>query len=406
MISSVFRPHLKGGAEISASNLSTWLVRQGHEVGVLAAAQTPDEACDGVIEEGARVWRVWPQRPYAGTKASKAPSYLKPVWHALDLFAPSNRQALAHVLDEFRPDAVNVQYIQGLGYNGLVEIGRRGRPTVFTIHDLGLACLRMAMFKGEHECATQCTSCRVTTSTKASYLRSIERLGFVSPSAAMLSKLQQIPAFAGYPSAVIRNANPPTAPTVARAESDIPRLLFVGRLHPAKGTRVMLDALEPLALTHRFELTVMGSGPDEDLFRIAAAERPWLSFRGQVTQQQVANEMQNSDVLLVPSTWSENSPGVVIEALSIGLPVMGSNKAGIPELVADGETGILVEPGNVEAWRKAIAGVLSDPGRLAKLHETTLARRGSVFDEDRFGSEMVRFIERIAGIKSLQAAAL
>lgn len=397
IISAVFYPYVKGGAEISATNLAAWLSRQGHEVGVLAAAQAPAEAVEDKSERGLRVWRIWSQRPYPGTKAGDAPGYLKPVWHGLDLFAPSNRKAIGRVLDAFKPEVVNVQYIQGLGYNGLLEIGKRGLPTVFTLHDLGLACLRMALFKGDAECGTQCTACRVTTQLKASYVAAIERFGFISPSAAVLSAIRQFEDFDRYPGAVIRNANKPAPPSAARTEVVTPRFLFVGRLHPAKGIHLLLEALAPLAERFAFSLKVLGSGPSEQELRERYVGMSWVEFGGQVAQQDVANAMVNSDLLFVPSIWAENSPGVIIEALALGLPVMGSNKAGIPELVNDGETGVLVEPGKVDAWRAAVAALLENPTELQRLRAGASARGSEdLFDEDKFGAQTLAFFETVA----------
>src|SRR2546430_14190684 len=76
--------------------------------------------------------------------------------------------------------------------------------------------------------------------------------------------------------------------------------------------------------------------PYTTLFR-SFGDRAWCRFHGHVAQQQVSNFMQGSDVLCVPSLWQENSPGVVIHALSQGLPVIGSDKGGIPELVRSEE---------------------------------------------------------------------
>jgi glycosyltransferase involved in cell wall biosynthesis len=79
--------------------------------------------------------------------------------------------------------------------------------------------------------------------------------------------------------------------------------------------------------------------------------------------QDISNIMVNSDILCIPSIWAENSPGVVIHALSLGLPVIGSDKAGIPELVEDGKNGLLVPPGDMLAWQVALERIL-DPGAL------------------------------------------
>ncbi|MGL1442066.1 glycosyltransferase, partial [Vibrio parahaemolyticus] len=83
-----------------------------------------------------------------------------------------------------------------------------------------------------------------------------------------------------------------------------------------------------------------------------------------VPLQTVADEMANSDLLLVPSLWKENSPGVVFQALGTGLPIMASDRGGLPELVVPGENGFLVSAGDASAWTKAIDAVLAAPQQL------------------------------------------
>jgi len=64
------------------------------------------------------------------------------------------------------------------------------------------------------------------------------------------------------------------------------------------------------------------------------------------------------DLLVVPSTWWENSPLTVLEALAAGVPVVGSRTGGLPELIEDGRTGLLVTPGDAAALRTALEDVV------------------------------------------------
>jgi glycosyltransferase involved in cell wall biosynthesis len=205
------------------------------------------------------------------------------------------------------------------------------------------------------------------------YLRSMERLGFISPSTANLEKLQSFQPVDEYPCFRVLNANEYPRPAAARQPADRLRLLYVGRLHSSKGVGVAIEALDGLDPSLGFSLDILGSGPDEAQLRAQYGDRPWLRFGGHVSLQEVADRMENSDALLVPSIWNENSPGVVIQALSQGLPVIGSAKGGIPELVVHNRNGLLIAPGDVAAWRAALAGVIADPALLEPLRRHALA---------------------------------
>lgn len=394
MISSLYPPFVRGGAEICAHNLATWLAGEGHEVSVLTTTPDPAQESWGEIEDGCKIYRVSPPRAYSPFDAGDAPGWKKPLWHLQDLFDPRNVALMDRVLETVQPDFVNIQYIQGLGYNAMTAIGRRGIPTVFTLHDLGLTCVRMSMFVDGKECNGLCTPCRASAGVKMRYLRSMEHLGFISPSTANLQKLQSFQPVGEYPCHRVLNPNEYPRPTVARETAERVRLLYVGRLHSSKGVQVLLEALDGLGPEPGFTLDILGSGPDEAEWRAQYGDRPWARFAGHVSLQAVADRMENSDILLVPSIWNENSPGVIIQALLQGLPVMGSDKGGIPELVHHGENGLLVEAGDVAAWRSAVAGLVANPAQLAPLRANALAASGR-FAKTTLSHEALAVFEQI-----------
>jgi len=394
IVSAVFPPHVKGGAEISAYNLAQWLVANGHEVGVFTTARDRSEELDGEMVDGLKTWRVTMPRLYTAFDAVEAAKWKKPIWHAQDMVDPRNAAILGRVLDAFKPDIANVHFIQGIGYNGLTALGTRNIPVAFTLHDLGLACVKMAMFVNGKECAGLCTVCSATAKLKMRYLRSIARIGFISPSQANLDRLASLQPIGAYPGARIPNPNRYAPPTTRWQENERPRLLFVGRLHESKGIHLLFEALAPLAERHDFTFEIVGSGPSDAELRARWQDRPWVKFTGHVSVDAVTDVMATSDLLFVPSIWLENSPGVIIQALGVSLPVMGSNKGGIPELVDDGRTGLLVEPGNVEAWRTAIEDVLQHPETLKEFRRNA-AKSAEQFEPDHLGRQVVRFYEEV-----------
>jgi glycosyltransferase involved in cell wall biosynthesis len=385
---------VQGGAELCAYNLAKWLASNGHEVGILTTSPKPDDQMSGETVDGLRVWRVWMPRAYTVFDATSLSGWRKPVWHLQDHFDPRNAALVAAVLDSFRPDFVNVHIIQGIGYNGLRAIGRRRLPAAFTLHDLGLACVKMAMFVDGKECDGLCRTCGLSAKVKMSHIRSVSRIGFISPSRANLDKLSKLQPIEAYPRAHILNANKYPTPTVEHVKSDTTRLLYVGRLHESKGVYLLAEALEPLARIYNVTLTLVGTGPSAVDLEKKYGHHSWMKFTGHVSMQEVANWMAESDLLVVPSIWLENSPGVVIQALGVSLPVMGSDKGGIPELVTNDENGVLVPPGNVAAWRAALQAILEDPSRL-DAYRSNARRRLSEFDQDAIGNRIVAFFETV-----------
>jgi len=369
IISSLFPPDVIGGAEISAHNCGLYLKSQGHEVAVLATAADEHDILDDVTVEGLRIWRFYMPRLYPPLHYANHPLWKKALFHLQDHFDPRNKLFARHVLKTFKPDHIYIHVIQGLGWNILSEVAKTEVPTTYFLHDLSLACYRTSMYRGNKECARQCALCKLSCTYKTRQLRKIKDLKFISPSKANLERVSRYVPIKDYPNTHILNPNKYPPATTPRTESDLFRFLYVGRLDSLKGVDLLLSVADELSKTRRFKLTLIGTGRDEDKFRRQYQGKDWCHFAGFVSQEEVSNHMINTDILCVPSVWFENSPGVVIHALGLGLPVIGSNYGGIGELIDNDQNGMLVKAGDPIAWKEALESVIDDPSRRERWRE-------------------------------------
>jgi colanic acid/amylovoran biosynthesis glycosyltransferase len=147
------------------------------------------------------------------------------------------------------------------------------------------------------------------------------------------------------------------------------RVLFVGRLVPEKGVPLLVSAMEQLvARGLDVEAVVVGEGPLRVLEN-GLAERGLadvVRFVGAIGQDELPEWYAWADVFCLPS-FAEGLPVVLMEALLQGLAVVTTPIAGIPELVVDDRTGVLVPPGRVAPLADAIAGLAADPQRRYRL---------------------------------------
>jgi glycosyltransferase involved in cell wall biosynthesis len=153
----------------------------------------------------------------------------------------------------------------------------------------------------------------------------------------------------------------PGAEAAPRASTRF-RCLAVARLIERKG---LGDLIRALALLERgrFELEIVGGGPDERVLRDLATRlgvAPEVRFLGPLDRSQVARRYREADLFTLPSS-AEAFGNVFAEALASGLPIVGSTVGGIPDLVEHGSNGLLVNPGDLNALAGAIRYLADDP---------------------------------------------
>jgi glycosyltransferase involved in cell wall biosynthesis len=157
---------------------------------------------------------------------------------------------------------------------------------------------------------------------------------------------------------------------VPRPDRPHPVVGAVGRLSPEKGIEHLLRAVALLRDNGvTLDVVLAGDGPSrESLGRLAlelklAGRVRWL---GEVAHDDVPVVLQGLDIVAMPSTW-EGFGVSAIEASAMELPVVASNVHGIPDVVVDGETGLLVPPAAPPTLAAAIARLASDPGLRARM---------------------------------------
>jgi glycosyltransferase involved in cell wall biosynthesis len=190
-------------------------------------------------------------------------------------------------------------------------------------------------------------------------------------------------------------------------EAQPPRLLFAGRLSPEKGVHVLAEAFDRVAAQRpEVSLDLVGKpgylpasvlrlmGPDPKLKtlaafygdnpatgfarqvlssqtsyrrsierRLAPSARPRVRFLEHVPHERMPRVYAESAIIVVPSVWEEPFGLPVVEAMAAARPVVASRAGGMPELVAEGETGLLVEPDEPAALADALLTLLDDPQR-------------------------------------------
>ncbi|TVR72983.1 MAG: glycosyltransferase family 1 protein [Sphaerobacteraceae bacterium] len=142
------------------------------------------------------------------------------------------------------------------------------------------------------------------------------------------------------------------------SEEDRKFILFVGRLSEEKGIATMLRAWEQV---HQdIPLVIAGRGPSSDIVEEAAQRLEGVTWLGAQTIDNIYSLMGQAAAVLFPSEWYETFGRVAIEAYSRSTPVIASDLGAISELVEDGRTGLLFEPGNADSLANAARAIWND----------------------------------------------
>ncbi|MDG4764917.1 glycosyltransferase [Solwaraspora sp. WMMD406] len=297
------------------------------------------------------------------------------------IWSPASRRGLAQVIADFAPDVIHLHNIyHQLSPSVLAAARSAGVPCVLTMHDYKLACpsyqlldqgkVCQACVSGGplHAARRRCKDGSVSASTLLAVetwmhrqLRSYDPVGvFVSPS----RFLADVMARAGvYPDRIqVINHFVDTAGIAVKSQAG-GGVLFAGRISPEKGVDVLIEAVA--ALPADVAIDVAGDGPALPAVR-ALAERVVpgrVRFHGRVDKSRLQELTRAAAVVAVPSRWHENQPMAVLEAFACGVPVVGTDLGGLPELITAGVDGEVVPADDPAALGAALGKLVADADR-------------------------------------------
>lgn len=391
-----FYPPVVGGEEQMVSRLSQALAARGHGISVATLWQegAPDTDMDG----GVAIHRL------RSTARRAAWLYREPGRrHAPPFPDPELVLGLRQVIERERPHVVHAH---NWLLHSFLPLKRWSRARlVVSLHDYSLACAMKRLMRHGQPCSgpglLKCLGCSAghygpakgiatALANRASgiFERSlVDRFLPVSQATAQGNGLTAD----GRPYEVIPNFVPDDLGREGEPAFDqlqhLPApgyLLFVGDLSPDKGVGVLLEAYA--GLEQAPPLVLIGRRVPQTPQRLP----PGVLELGSWPHAAVMEAWRRCSLALAPSTWPEPFGIVAIEAMACGRPVIASRAGGLPDLVADGESGILVPPGEAEALRQAMARLLADPG-LRERMGAAAARRARQFT----ASAVVPRVERV-----------
>ena len=318
------------------------------------------------------------------------------------IYSLQAREKLKELLGVFSPRIAHVHNIyHHLSPSILSLLRDRGIPVVMTVHDLKLGCPAYTMMRGNKPCEScrggkvhnvllnKCIKGSAALSAVVMVEAALHRMlrtyesgvaRFVVPSRFVLETLVRW----GWPrEAFVHIPNFVDVERFRPGNGIGRRFVYCGRLDALKGVETLVRA----AALARQPVTVVGRGPQETRLRELAAELGAdVSFAGHLAKDALIEVLQSARAIVVPSEVNENAPLSLLEAYATARPVIGSNIAGIPELIREGETGALFPTGDAPA----LAAVLERFALLPGSHLADMGEAGRRWVEQDFNPSVYR----------------
>lgn len=369
-----FYPPVLGGLERHVKDLSETLAARGHEVAVITLRQGGwgGEMPEYEVINRVRLYRIRgtvsraERMLFVDERRSYAPPFPDP---ELTL-------SIRHILAREQPQIVHAH--NWISFSFLPLKQGNGAKLVITLHEFGLTCGKWTLIQNDTFCSgpqwAKCWSClanhygflkgSVTLAGQIIMRRMqnalVDMYLPVSQSIAEGSQLVD----SGLPYEVVPNFIPDETSSISRDTSpqldQLPKqpfMLFVGSFSKQKGIDVLLEAYRELNTT--VPLVLIGYELRD--FPLNNLDIPTnVHIFKNWPNTQVIEAWRQSMIGIVPSNWPEPSPTVVMEAMAVGKPVIATRVGGIPDIISDGESGILVPPGEAPALREAMQRLLND----------------------------------------------
>lgn len=354
-INTFYDPYVFGGAEVVLKYIAKGMSSRGNQVTVLSLSQNDDwnfDKVDGIDCVRMPVPNLY--LPYRSRNPSKWERY---AWKLLDCYNPIAKKYIVSQLRNLRPDVVVTNNLSGISSAAWQACRQMKIPIIHVLHDYYLLCPNINMIKHDFPCKRHCGKCKLLRWPHR-YLSS-KVTAVVGVSRSILDTHRRAGFFGKVKEChVIYNARDIKAAAPDNKREGPFVFGYIGGLTPVKGIERLIRAFGIVAANANATLLIAGSGEQAYVDSLKALPNSGaIKFLGYVEPSAFYSRI---DALVVPSLWQEPLGAVVYESLACGVPVIGSRRGGIPEMITDCVNGLLYEPSDDQNLVAAMLRLMSD----------------------------------------------
>jgi glycosyltransferase involved in cell wall biosynthesis len=375
LLSFLYEPEIGGGAAVVVNQLAHLLEQKSHSVVVITTwkgNKVKTEYIDGI-----KIIRIPPKNLYwVGNKDDQTINK-KVLWQLVDIWNPLVYRLVRQIIINEEPDIVHSHKLRGLSPSIWSAAASAGvKKIVHTCHDYELLSPEgFFMGKVGKLAQDQNLVMRPYQILRRYFSRVVHEA--TAPSKFVMNYHQKMRFFPLAKTTVIPNSHGLNAQEVELNYSEylvLPKkglarhFLYLGRLDKAKGIDLLCQAfLRVASLNDGMRLRIAGWGPLDESLREEYKNSTNIEFIGSVSDSMKKELFRDSDVLVAPSVIPEPFGIVIIEAYAHGVPVITSRTGAFPEIVREGETGLLVNPEFVDDLFSAMVKFSEDKSLLATM---------------------------------------
>ena len=344
IINSLYYPNIVGGAEKSVQIIAENLKK--FDMVPVIVSISDEEKIDYV--NGVKVYYLYHSNIYWSYYSKTKKAILKPFWHFLSLYNFLILKKIKNIIRKESPDIAHTNNLSEFSVGIWKVFKKKKIPVIHTLRDYSLLCPRAILFRRGEICIKKNFICRLILAFRRTFSIYVDAV--VGNSNFVLQEHLNSGFFKNSLKYVIYNSLESEKISIKQNKNEKINFGFIGILAPHKGIELLLKAFKEIPSEN---LHVFGSGinSEYDKYLRNRYKSEKITFHGFVKTEEAFKII---DVLIAPSLMHDSFPRVIYESYSYGVPVIGSNRGGITEIIDVGKTGFIFNVGLEEQLKEKI----------------------------------------------------
>ncbi|MFA6604877.1 MAG: glycosyltransferase [Patescibacteria group bacterium] len=410
IISNLYPPFIRGGAEIIATMQASGLKDNWQHVFVISTRPTQVKVVgapiffNGIFAttvdkiDDVDVYRFNPNNIYYYLDDFKYPAFIRLIWHIFDIFNIFSYFKIKKILTKEKPDVVITHNLMGIGFLIPMLIRKLSRKAgsayggkikhVHTIHDVQLVTPSGLVLKGKENIFSHKFFRAIGYTKLMRYLIASPDI-VISPSKFLFDFYKKNNFFPESKKFVLPNPIKNLIKIEKKASPNL-QLIYLGQINKAKGVLELIDSFKKIKLPH-MRLDIVGVGESLKKAKELAGDDKRIRFYGWLNHEKLMPLLARADLMLVPSLCYENSPTVIYESLSMGLPVIAADIGGTSELIKENINGWIYPAGEFDVLNKKIISIYKQREKLSAMADNC-RRSVSPYTLDNYTNNLLNII--------------